>query len=182
MDLLSARIQYHQWCTLIKCDTIFTILSYTNNNNIWEASDVQQAFIALYKPNPIFIPCYVSVYQHNPWLHWEHTISTESATIPTSPFPYVKQTNFLATIANINKDLLTNFNSNVTKQDAKFHFDMHQIRCLYDQIYEAMYTPYEETFDKKYEILNGYFIKKLKQLRKNPLKYFNNKKNNWRSW
>ena len=34
VNLISARIQYHQWYTLIKCDTIFTIQLSTNYNYI----------------------------------------------------------------------------------------------------------------------------------------------------
>ena len=43
-------------------------------------------------------------------------ISTESTTIPTSPLPYLTQTD----LGTIIKEVLASFNENIYKQDAKF--------------------------------------------------------------
>ena len=72
------------------------------------------------------------------------------------------QTEFSTTIANIIKYLFANFN-NISKQDARFYFDMHQMRDINYQRYEAMYTPYHQRYDKQHNILNDYFANKLNQ-------------------
>ena len=73
------------------------------------------------------------------------------------------QTDFNTTTVNIITYLLNNFNKNISKQDANFHFDMHHIRDINDQRYEAMYTPYHQRYDKQHNILNDYFANKLNQ-------------------
>ena len=44
----------------------------TNYNYIQHAYDIRQTFRALYKPNPIFIPRYVSVKKQTLRIHLEH--------------------------------------------------------------------------------------------------------------
>ena len=70
VDILSARIQYHQWYTLIKFATLFTSWLSTNHNNIQQASDINQKLLSLYKTNPIFIPHYVSINKYTLRIHW----------------------------------------------------------------------------------------------------------------
>ena len=63
------RRKDHRFNTLIKCSTIFISQLYTNQNSIQQASDIHQNFRELYKPNPIFIPNYVSTNQHTLRIH-----------------------------------------------------------------------------------------------------------------